>query len=60
MIFIHGITDRCFHVSSFCLYILVDLLLCIHSDRREELMNGKKTGINGEEWIVRVRYRNGK
>jgi len=31
----------------------------MHGDGREELMNGKKTGINGEEWIVRVRYRNG-
>jgi hypothetical protein len=29
--------------------------LWIHSDGREELMNRKKTGINGEELIVRVR-----
>jgi hypothetical protein len=33
------------------------LLLWIHSDGREESLNGKKYGINGEEWIVRVRYR---
>jgi hypothetical protein len=41
------------------MYILVDLLLWVHSDGREDLMNGGKTGIIGVEWIVRVRYRNG-
>jgi len=41
------------------LYILVDSLLWIHSDGSEELMNEKKSGINGEEWIARVRYRDG-
>jgi hypothetical protein len=35
------------------------LLLWINSNGREELMNGKKTAINGEEWIVRIMYRNG-
>jgi hypothetical protein len=31
----------------------------MHSYGREESLSGKKTGINGEEWIVRVWYRNG-